>query len=142
MVFGAGAVRIVNEPDAERALRTMRVPLALVMPGAFQSDPQHGGQEPGLQVGTAIVRVATTHRGDEIGELAIIGGHRGSTTVSQGAGLMQIEPEVFAAIGQLEADDGIEIQFRDFGEQGTFTHAEHKNVGWQDYIFEAVCTRT
>ena len=142
VVFGNGAVRVVQAIDAESALRTMRVPLALIIPGAFRSDPDHAGQQPDYLVGTVTVRIATAHRGDEIGELAVVGGHRPSSTASEGAGLLQIEQEVQAAIGTLDADESVEIQFRDTGDQGTLIHPQHKFVAWIDMVFEAVCTRT
>lgn len=142
-VFGTGSIAVTTAIDAETALRVLRVPLALIIPGNFQSDPQHNGQQPDLLVGMVTLRLAVAIPGDAVGENAMMDGNRPSATASEGAGLLRLEQEVHAAIGLLNAQDAsITIQFKRSGDSGAIAVNPSTYLAYQDLTFEAVCTAT
>lgn len=140
VIFGTGSVKITYAVGADTALAGMRVPLALIIPGTFRSDPLHGGQEPDHIVGTVTVRIAQVIGGDHVGEHVVMGANRGDSTKSEGAGLLEIEQEVYSAIDELNVEDSVQIQYRAMGDNGAIVNEQHVYVGYEDLIYEAVCT--
>ncbi len=138
-VFAANSVA-VTRGSVKDALRTMGVPGALVMPGGVRCDPEFG-EEPDLWFVDVVVRVFVVAPGEALGENPLMGANRGSSTKSEGAGLLEILEEVQQAIGQLNVQDGnnFVIQFRQLGGSGG-VHVDDR-VMWlyQDLEFEAIC---
>lgn len=126
----------------EAALRTLRVPVALIIPGTAVTDPLHD-EEPDYQVMTITVRIIQQHHGDVTGENVLLGGHKsGGATRSLGRGVYEIEQEVHNAIGALTTADTIEIQNRRKGESGPIYLEDKPYWVYQDYLFEAIVTAT
>jgi len=67
-VFPVGSVRIVSNPDLLQ-MPVMRSPLALISPSSSVGDDE----EPGLDVGTILVRLARHHHIDRMGERGLVG---------------------------------------------------------------------
>lgn len=140
VVFGSGSV-IISRFVPEASLTSMRVPIAQIMPGDFQSDPRYD-EEPDFWRVRVVVRIIAAIPGDAIGQNPLFGANRPDTKKSEGAGLLDLEQVVYSAIGLLNAGDNANfgIQFRQKGGAGGI-HVDDK-VWWefQDLEFEAWCT--
>lgn len=139
-VFGTGSVEITRYiPQA--ALRTARVPGAMLMPADDRSDPEFD-EEPDLVRTRVIVRLFVNVPGDALGSNPIMGANRPDTTKSEGAGLLDLMEIVHTAIGRLnEADStNFKIQFRRTGGAGGIHIDENVRWEYQDLEFEAWTT--
>lgn len=142
VVFPTGAVHIVGsiEDAFPAALKTMRVPMVLIQPGATEADPEFD-EDPNFVRFGILVRVATMVLGDAIGESTVIGGYKvNGSTKSEGRGIYEIEQELWNAIGKLNAEESVVLQnrFKSATNQGV---AEGMTkVLWRDYAFEAYVT--
>ena len=139
-VFATGSV-LVSRHIPEAALRTMRVPLALIMPGTIRSDPQYN-EEPDLFVVQVIVRVIHNVPGDAVGENPLMGANRPDVTKSEGAGILEVMEEVYNAIGRLNVQDhsNFIIQFRQRGGAGGIHIDATTYWVYADLEFEGICT--
>lgn len=138
VVFPSGGVVISRAVDAKWALSGgMPWPLAQIMLGDFKSDPEYG-EEPDFLIGPVIVRLYQIAPGDTMGEAPIMGANRSDATMSEGAGLYQIEQEVYNAIGKLNSPTII-IQFRQMGASGGEI-LDNRYIAFEEIEFEAVCT--
>lgn len=139
VVFPSGGVVITRALDLEKAMSGgIPWPMALVMPGDFKSDPEYG-EEPDFLIGSVVVRIAQVTPGDTVGENPLMGANRADSTKSEGAGLYDIEQEAYNAIGKLNTQDSITIQFRQIASAGAGL-MDNRYVAWEDLEFEAVCT--
>lgn len=138
VVFGTGSV-VISRFMPMQVLRTLRVPIAQIMPGAGRSDPEYG-EEPDFLINDVTVRLFVAIPGDATGENVFTGANRADTTKSEGAGLLEIEVPLFSAIGKLNTEDSVTIQYRRMGESGGEYIDDNVYWAYQDYIFEAVCT--
>lgn len=132
---------IVTTAFTMDALRTLRVPMCLLVPGAGQSDPLWG-EEPDYLVIPITARIVTQHQGDAVGEVPLLGGHLADSTKSEGQGLYDIAVEVHDAIGKLTTADSIDILHRRMGESGAIPLEEKPYWYYQDVLFEAIVTAT
>lgn len=139
VVYGSGSVFISRAAELQAIIDSgIRFPMAQIMPGDFKSDPQHD-EEPDLMVGPVTVRVAVGVPGDNLGENPLLGANKtGGTTSSAGRGLLELEPRLHAVIGDLNALEGIVLQFRRSGDSGAVLY-NNMYVAWEDFIFEAIC---
>lgn len=103
-VFARDSVRVSLGP-AESLSDQIRLPAAFVAAGSGTADPQR----PGLITRTINVVVATYVPGDVWGERPLIGANRTGATGIQSRGLYEIETELFAAIGQIDASQQFRI---------------------------------
>lgn len=139
VVFPSNGVAIVADIPASirQCLETKRVPACLIASMAVDSDPEHD-EEPDWMRGNVDIAILTMVGGDAIGEFAMIDGARsGGTTVSQGAGILRYQQEVFNAVGKLNALEAITLQFRQKAEQGAaYDQAIGNWVAWRVLRFE------
>lgn len=138
VVFASNCVVITTYAEVDVVLAALRTPFAIVIPGEFPSDPE-SGEEPDFLIGTVTIRFGVIIPGETLGENPIMGANRPDSTKSEGAGLTQIEQEVFNAIGRLNTNDGIDIQFRQMGQSEAKIYGD-RYIAFQDIRFEAVCT--
>ena len=138
-VWGTGSVTISKAPELKSFLSYSRSPFAVIVPNDFKADPQHG-EDPNLIVGNVIVRIGTVTPGDTLGENPLMGANRPDSTKSEGAGLYQIEQELFNAIGKMNTQDSIVIQYRSMGDSGAMLSDTNSYIAYEDHVFEAVCT--
>lgn len=141
-VFPSNSVA-VSRHIPEEALRTMRVPIALIMPGAIRSDPQYN-EEPDLLVVQVIIRVIHNVPGDAVGENPLMGANRPDTTKSEGAGLLEVMEEVYNAVGRLNVGDNANfiIQFRKKGGNGGIHIDGVTYWVYEDLEYESICSAT
>lgn len=139
VVYPSGSVFISRAADLQTLIDSgIRFPMAQIMPGDFRSDPQHD-EEPDLMVGPVVVRIATAVPGDAVGQNPLVGANKtGGTTSSKGRGLLELEPRLHAVIGDLNALEGIVLQWRRSGDSGSVLY-NNLYVSWEDFIFEAIC---
>ena len=141
VVFPSGGVVITRAIDIKKAIGGgIPWPMCLIMPGAFPSDPEYG-EEPDFLIGKVVIRIAVIAPGDTVGENPLVGANRPAVTATEGAGLYDIEQMVYTAVGKLNTQDAITIQFRQIGEQGAELY-ENNYLAWEDLEFESVCTVT
>lgn len=110
-------------PDgaAERVLRSVHItagpteeaygelypPFVLLAPGAAETDPE----EPGLVRQEIQATLVVAVEGDAVGDRALLGGARsGGPGSSLGRGLLELEEEVLAAIGELDQTTGVRLR--------------------------------
>lgn len=138
VVFPSGSV-VVSKALANEALATMTVPICQIIPGGGKADPQYD-EDPNLLIFPVTLRLITLAQGDAVGENPLMGANRADTTLSEGAGLYDIESEVYNAVGKLNVEDGIVMQFRNQGDSG----AEYVNgnvyLAFEEHNFEAIAT--
>lgn len=137
-VWGTGSVTISKAPELKTFLNYSRSPFAVIVPNDFKADPQWG-EEPDLLVGTVIIRIGTVIPGDAVGENPLMGANRPDSTKSEGAGLYQIEVELFDAVGKMNVENGIVMQYRSMGDSGAILES-NMYIAYEDHVFEAVCT--
>lgn len=137
-VFASGAVLVTLGIDTELAPR-LRFPIALVSPLSGAVDPDHK-QEPGLVKRQISVWLIASVAGDPWGEGPLIGACRPSTTSSSGAGLLELEEELWAAIKILNALEGINILFVASTVPTIDWVGEKKIAVSAKYVFDALVT--
>lgn len=140
VVFAESSVFVSKGID-RNVIRTLRMPVAQVIPGPGRSDPQHG-EEPDLLVNPVTVRIFQIAPGDAVGENPLIGANRPDTAKSEGAGVYEIAEEVYNAIGRINVLEGLTIQNRRMGEGGPAYVDDKVYIAYQDIEFELVCTAT
>ena len=134
-VFGAAVVSVA--PQAE-AMDKFRYPLAMVIPGSATVDEE----EMDLLEQMITVRVICMVEADGYGESPLIGAHRISTGSSDGRGILEIEPELFAAIARSSGADGIEIRLWSSSEVQAELVEDLGYVIARDYTFGCLTTTT
>lgn len=138
VVFPTGSVLITRGLNIEEALKSgVRTPFALIVPGAAQADPQHG-EDPNLMVGEVTIRIGVVIPGDAVGENPLMGANRPDTTKSEGAGLFQVQAEVFNAIGELNTQNSVTLQFRNTADRGAILLDDKTYIAFEDHTFESV----
>lgn len=140
VVFPSGSV-VVSKAIARSALASMTVPVAQIIPGGGKADQQFD-EDPNLLVMPVTVRLITLAPGDAVGENPLMGANRADSTLSEGAGLYDLEQELYNAIGKLNVQDGIVIQFRNQGDSGAEYIDDGLYMAYEDHNFEAICTVT
>lgn len=135
LVFGPHGVVITAGTAPNFGAHPVPFPFVMLSPGTFTADEN----DPDLiRQQFSAVTVAEVY-GDDIGEVAVIGGALGSNQ-SAGAGVLELDARVAAAIGNLTGFDGAPIQVSS-SSSGAVIADEGVNVAYSETIFEAVCTR-
>tara|TARA_R100000808_G_scaffold23963_1_gene54043 strand:+ start:43 stop:864 length:822 start_codon:yes stop_codon:yes gene_type:complete len=137
-VFQDNSVVITVAPD-EQAISTLVTPTAIIRPMGAQSDPVHD-EQPDLILQSVAVRLSTTVPGDALGEYALIGGGRQGQTDSRGRGLLEVEEELFAAIGELGAINGMVIYNRAKSAADAELDDQNRYSCFRSYMFEMLTT--
>ena len=137
-VFASGAVLVTLGLDIELTPR-LRFPIALIRPLSGAVDPDHK-QDPGLLKRQIAVRLVASVAGDPWGEDPLIGACRPSTTASSGAGLLELEEELWAAISILNALEGINILFVSSTVPSIDWVGDKKIAVSAEYVFDALVT--
>jgi len=146
VVFPTGSVAVVPsiETAMGSAVRSMRPPICLIELSSADSDPEHDEEPDWLRLNVRV-RVVTVGPGDVVGEKPLIGANKsGGATKSEGRGLLEVEQELYNAIGKLNALESVTLQFRKKGDVGTGFADEAFSlfVAFRDYTFEAWVTAT
>lgn len=139
VVFPSGCVAVVPSlADAlPQALSTMRVPFCLIEPGAAESDPVHD-EEPDFLRMSPNVLILTAVPGDVLGEGALIGANKtGGSTASEGKGILELEQELYNAVGKLNALESITLQIRQKGQQGAVRKSPSEWIVYRIYTLES-----
>lgn len=138
-VFASGSVAIVPAlADAiPQALSTMRVPICLIEPGGGESDPVHD-EEPDFMRFTPNVLILTAIPGDVVGENAVVGANKtGGALASEGRGILELEQELYNAVGKLNALEGVTLQIRQKGTQGAVRRSPSEWIAYRVYGLES-----
>lgn len=140
VVFSSSSI-LVSRYISEKVMSSTRVPICQIMPGPIQSDPQYG-EEPDLWKVEIVVRILVCIPGDAVGQNPLMGANRRDTTKSEGAGILDVEQQVYAAIGKLNVGNNANfaIQFRMRGGNGSVHVTETLQWLYQDLLFESWCT--
>lgn len=143
VVFPTGCVAITADSDiaVQQAYKTMRTPWALLQPMDSDADPEYD-EDPNLAFLNLKVRIAVMVPGDALGENPLMGANKtGGSTRSEGRGLFEIEPELWTAIGKVNALEGIVLQCRLRGAIASQYHADTGTwVAHRDWNFQAIGT--
>ena len=137
-VFNANSVVVTIAPR-ETAFATMISPLALIKPGSATSDPTHD-EEPDLLVQSISVLLGVVVPGDAVGENALLGAGRQSNIKSTGRGLLEVEEELYNAIGLLNTANGLEVYNRSKSEAIAELLDDTRYAAYREYSFETLCT--
>lgn len=139
VVFPSNSVIITTYAEVDTVMQYARTPFALVIVQDQQSDPEFG-EEPDLLSVQVAIRIGVIIPGETLGEHPLMGAGRADATKSEGAGLYQIEQEVFNAIGKLNDLENITIQFRQTAGAAAIPSADKRYIAVQDIRFEMLCT--
>lgn len=140
VVFAGDSVVITNSIDKEQAFRLFRVPFCIIQYGRFERDPEKG-EDQNLLIGPIKTIIGNCVPGDGIGENTFIGANIADTTASENRGLLEIEEPLFDAIGLLNTQDSVTIQFSNAAAGGGEL-MDGMYRAWQEHEWEAVCTMT
>jgi len=140
VVFGSDSVHCsAMIPDKAKAM--IRFPAALVYPSDAQIDPEHN-EEPDLVQQVLTIRILSgALPGDTLGQKSLIGGNIPDRTRSEGRGLLELEPEIHAAIGRLLPNNGVFISFQGASVVGAISDDTLGYVSYRDYNFKGWVTR-
>jgi hypothetical protein len=139
-VFPTGSVLVTRGLAVDEAFRGgLRTPFALIVPGAAQADPQHG-EDPKLMVGEVVIRIGALIPGDAVGENPLLGANRVSSVKSEGAGLFDVEAELFNAVGFLNAEESIVLQYKNAGDRGSIMLEDKSYIAYEDHVYEGIWT--
>lgn len=124
-----------------RFLETKRVPAALIAVSDDASDPEFD-EDPNLLKAMIDVGILVMVGGDAVGEYVMIGGAKtGGSTASEGRGILEIQQEVFNAIGRRNAQESVLIQYRQKAGQGAVYDKDRGCwIAWRILRFGAWCT--
>lgn len=145
VVFGTGSV--LATPNTDEAMQgaikaAIRTPICLLQLLGAESDPEHD-EEPDLLKINFNARLIVNIPGDAVGENAVLGANKtGGSIKSEGRGLVEVEQELYNAIGKLNALESYSIQNRMKGAQAAAQIAPSVYLAWRDYLFEAWVTAT
>lgn len=139
VVFPSNSVIVTTFAEVDAVLSYCRVPFAIIIVGDAQSDPQWG-EEPDFMKVQVTIRIGVAIPGEALGENPLMGANRPDSTKSEGAGLYEIEEEVYNAVGKLNTQDSITIQFKQTGGAAAVVTEGRQYIAVQDIRFEAVCT--
>lgn len=133
-----GGVHITPAPK-ERAFDKFQFPVALINPTDATVDPQHG-EETNLIDQRIEITVIQSQAGDfaAMGETTLIGSHRTSDENSDGRGLLEIEEELFRAVGLLSAINGVRIVHRASSFVTPILDEDLPFIILRDYLFECL----
>jgi hypothetical protein len=141
-VFNSDSVVIVpSESDIDALDRRLILPLCLLAPGAGQSDPQYGERGDLIQQELSVI-LATENPNDPLGQAAMVGAVRESTTDSRGRGVLELEQELFNAIKTVGQVNGIIIAAKGQGAGAARKDPEDTAYGIREYTWEVYCTTT
>lgn len=105
-VFGSASVVISNLSVFDEILDSTRLPVAIISIGTNTADEDHHGyqnQKFDLTILQGVV--------EEMGEEVIVGGFKsGGITSSKGRGILEIQKEVFATIGEINRNESLTLQ--------------------------------
>ncbi len=123
-----------------QARSSLRFPLAMIYPAEANSDPLHG-QEPDLVQQNIAITLATVIPGTAVGEAPLLGKNVVDNTRSEGRGLLELEEEVFNAIGRLGTDLGVAIQHTASGKSRPEPDDNTNYIVYRDRLFAAWVTK-
>lgn len=108
LVFPSGSV-LVTARARENAMKDLRLPIAIVLPGAGQADEERQ-EQPGLLSFDLLVSIVVKNEADQVGETTLLGhGRQGG---SRGRGLLEVEERVMTTLLQLGPASGLPIELR------------------------------
>lgn len=139
VVFPTGSVLVVADlrEGFINALDTgVRTPFALVAPLSAESDPEFNEEPDWIRFQFGVL-MGVVIPGDHVGQNALMGGNRASSTTSEGAGLLHLEPEVYNAVGKLNALESVVLQILQRSEEGGATDPKGRYIAYRIIVFEA-----
>lgn len=145
VVFPTGSVAVV--PTLVEGFRTalemgFRTPFVLIAPVSAESDPEFD-EEPNWIRFMVDILFAVLVPGDGIGENAMLGANKtGGSTQSEGRGILELEPEVYNAIGKLNPLESVTLQIRQRGEQGGSSDGRGNYIAYRVLTFETFGSAT
>lgn len=132
-VFDQNAVVCTPGLDLDE-LKNLVHPVALIFFREEQSDPEHG-EAPDYREGRIIVRVGVDQAGDRYGQHSLLGASRTGQTDSRGRGLLELDPEINGAIGDLAKQDGLWIR-SDMDGAAEVTPEPLPHLTYRDHAFK------
>lgn len=133
-----GRVMLASRIDDDEDLAQGNMPLCVIRPLAGRSDPEFG-EEPDLILQDLAVRLMASVEADPTGETALIGSNYGaSLTSSAGAGILQVERELMAAVKRLQDVDGVRCYLK-ASSVAAVERFHGSVVAIREYRFEALC---
>jgi len=100
---------VISAGPVETAIgNRLRLPCAVLIPGAGSADPDFRNDAPGILQSEFVVRLYTAVHGDDTGERPLLGANRTSEIKSAGMGLLEIQRRLYAELADLGPSDGIE----------------------------------
>lgn len=120
--------------DADRTRGQLRVPWAMIVPGALTVDTE----EDDLVTQEFTIKLVNAVANDPYGETVVLGGAGpGTGLVSEGQGLLQLEAVLFDALRQLDPDEGITVQWLGASAISASLDDVHGYLAERDYRFQA-----
>jgi hypothetical protein len=141
VVFPTGSVIIAvdNQNTLDYAIKHLRSPIAIISPGAGQSDPIYD-EQPDFAYLEVSVKLVVHTPGDPVGENTLLGANlTGGANKSEGKGILTLEQNLYNAIGKL-VEATVVIQFRQKGVVGGESLPNGSYIEYRDYRFEMIGT--
>lgn len=136
VVFGPASVIVHAGGPIDESAHPPRFPFVLITIGSGVPD----GDDPELLEQSFELVVAAEVAGDDLGELAVIGGSRRDYGTSTGAGVAEVAARVRATVGSLTAYDGAAIIVSASGTGGGGSIGQGKHLAFDGFDVRALCT--
>jgi hypothetical protein len=139
-VFAPESVLVLaGESDIDALDANLVLPMAIVVPGSGQSDPQFS-DEPGYWVRSLAVVLAVRNSNDRTGQAAVVGANRVDVGDSRGRGILEIEPQLLDVARLLNVQEGVTVALKAQSGLTTRTDQNDRVYALQEYTFEVTCT--
>lgn len=139
-VFADESVIVVaGESDIDAIDAALVLPMAVIQPGGGPSDPQ-SGDEPGYLVQDISIVIATRNFNDRLGSGAVMGAAREGVADSRGRGVLEIEPQLLAALELLNVQEGVTVALKTQSALTTRKDSQDNVYALKEYVFEVSCT--
>lgn len=136
VVFGPRSVFVYAGAEPTGEEMPPAFPFAFVSVGSSSSDDT----EPGLIQQAFSIGVCVEVAGDPLGEFAVIGSARASTTRSPGAGILEVSERARAAVQSLTIFDGASIQVSASGSSAIGTPMNGRQIATEEITLQAYCS--
>lgn len=129
------------DSDLDALDANLVLPLAVIVPGGGQADPQ-ASDLPSYWVRDMTVVLAVRNFNDRTGQAPVMGAARVGITDSRGRGLLEIEQPLLETLERLVSDSGVTIALKSQSAVATRLDQSDRVYALKEYVFEVSCTST
>lgn len=135
-LFAEESVIISSGQIDERAIMSLQAPYCILAVGGGQADPAHS-EEPDLIRTDILLRLASTHAGDPMGQSVMIGSNVEDIEAGAGQGILALEAQILNGLARLTREDGVRIQITNSSAVQGSQAGQDQQAATRDYRLQA-----